>query len=427
MGGSSTPGTTTATTTPPLEIFPAHMQLIDSALAASRQAAGQQPNYLRSTPQFFSPSAAPFSPYSQGFMQQPQQPAFAPGAWQQPQQQQAAVQPQGFAGGNVPQQGQAQAPRQGGQPLQLTSGQYGTVPGQGGWTGAGAVPIPPGQVPGQASPGGFPIQVPGPLTQAAGEPIVGQQFPGPFIAPANLLELESLAGREAVGRELGGVGAGVMNLGQYTTAGGFLDPSTNPWLQAAMGSAIQPQLEAYERVFAPQLASAGIQAGAFKGSSARRFADQALMQDVASNIQNTVSEMAFQNLARERELQQQAPMLIDAAARLQQLSPEILAQVGAGIRSLEQQQIDNAILQLQEQIEGPFRPLMPLASIIHGGDIGSTQILQQPQPSAALRGITGAIGGASVGSQVGGQIGQGYPGWGAGLGGLLGGLGSAFA
>jgi hypothetical protein len=217
-----------------------------------------------------------------------------------------------------------------------------------------------------------------------------------------------------------------MDLGQQTIAGDFLDPASNPWLQQAMASAIQPQLDAYERVFAPQLASQGIQSGAFKGSSARQFADQALIQDVASNIQNTVTQMAFQNLARERELQQQAPQMISAAAGLQQLSPEILGQVGQGIRGLEQQQIDDAILRLQEQIEAPFRPLMPLASILHGADIGSTQMLNQPQPSPALLGITGAMGGASLGSQIGGQIGAGYPGYGAGLGALAGGLSSAF-
>jgi hypothetical protein len=264
-----------------------------------------------------------------------------------------------------------------------------------------------------------------PFTTPAGETMVGQQFPGPFIAPVNQMELQSLAARQGVADQMQNVGAGVMNLGQQTAAGDFLRAESNPYLQSAIQAAITPQLQAYERVFAPQLASQGIQSGAFKGSSARQFADQALYQDIATNIQNTASSMAFENLARERELQQQAPQLIDAAARLQQLHPELLGQVGGGIRGIEQQAIDEQLLRMQEQIEAPFRPLYPLASMLQGTDIGSTATVSQPRPSPATRGILGAMGGAGMGYELGSNVGD-YGGWGAGLGALLGGLGSAF-
>ena len=106
---------------------------------------------------------------------------------------------------------------------------------------------------------------------------------------------------------------------------------------------------------------------------------------------------------------------------LNQLSPELLNAVGLGQRNLAQRPLDEALLQFQESINAPFRPLFPLASIIQGGDIGSSFSTTVPTPSSLSQGIIGALGGAGAGSQIGGEFDQG--GLGAILGGLLGGVG----
>jgi hypothetical protein len=106
------------------------------------------------------------------------------------------------------------------------------------------------------------------------------------------------------------------------------------------------------------------------------------------------------NFERERLLQTQAGSIIDQGAQLQQLSPEILSQVGLGQRELAQRPLDEALLQFQEMITAPFRPLFPAASIIQGGDIGSIFSTQVPGPSAISQGITGALGATAAGLGV---------------------------
>jgi len=263
---------------------------------------------------------------------------------------------------------------------------------------------------------------------AGGEPIIGQPFPGPFTAGTHPLEMASLFGRQEVGENLAGAGNALGNLGQATAQGYFLDAANNPYLQSAMQAAANPAIQNFTNSVMPQFNSQAVNSGAFKGSSARDLATNQLASGFGNQLTDMFSQMSMQNYGAERQLQQNAGQLIDQSARLNQLSPEILAQTGEGWRALQQRTLDEALLQYQEQIQAPFRPLMPLASIIQGGDIGSSMTTMTPQSSAAAQGIAGALGGAGMGAGVANAFGQ-QGGWGAGitglggaLGGLLGGL-----
>jgi hypothetical protein len=213
-------------------------------------------------------------------------------------------------------------------------------------------------------------------------------------------------------------------LGQQTARGDFLDPRSNPFLLDTINFALQPAVEQFTGSVLPGFESGALQQGAFKGSSARDMALAQLSNQFGRNLLGTAGTIGFENLARERQLQQNAGQLLDQAARLQQLSPEILSQVGAGQRELQQRLLDEQLLQFQESQQAPFRPLGPLASIIQGTDIDTNLTQFAPQPSGLSRGIQGALGGAALGAGganllcgvTGTQLGLG------GLGGLLGGL-----
>lgn len=260
----------------------------------------------------------------------------------------------------------------------------------------------------------------------AGNPFVGTPFPGPFIAPANPLELASIQGTLGEAANLQGAGDSVLGLGQAQAQGQFLTPDANPFLQQTIQSAIQPQIQAFRDTILPGFESAAIGAGAFKGSSARDIVQSQLGDSLLGNIGRTAGNIAFGNFANERQLQQNAPGLIDAGARLNQLSPSLLGQAGESVRNLEQQGLDERLLQFQEGQTAPFRPLFPLASIIQGGNIGqqSQQVFPRPSPIAA--GIQGALGGGAAGAALGNAFGSQsgfFPGGGAlfgALGGLLG-------
>ena len=142
----------------------------------------------------------------------------------------------------------------------------------------------------------------------------------------------------------------------------------------------------------------------------------------------TTAAMGLQNLMAERQLQQGTGGILDQAARLMQLQPEIISQAGQSLRGFDQRMLDEALLQYQEQMQAPYRPLMPLASIIQGGDIGKAITSMTPQPSQAATGIVGALGGAGLGADLASQLGlQGTSQYvTTGIGGLLGGLGGLF-
>jgi len=424
MGGGSGGGGSTSIQDVPPEFKPAYFRLFNSGLAAAQQAAqnpfaGGYPNPYGNYPQNVGTGSG-IGAFNPGF-QQPQQglpqPATQRRGLQTGQPRQAGANPQG-----APQQQQQGFPQQGGVPgygiPPLQPGQY---PGIGqnnlGWWGA-QFQAPPGGTPGSPN-----------IPYSGGQPIIGQPFPGPFTAPSMPIEYQSLAARQQVGNQLGGIANPLLGLGTAQAQGQFLNPYSNPYFQQNIQASLQPAVDAFTRSVLPQFNSQALQAGAYKGSSARDFALGNLANDFGRNLSQTAAQTGFQNYLQERAIQQQTPQLLSQSAQLQQISPEILAQVGAGQRELAQRPLDELLLQFQEAQQAPFRPLGPLASLIQGTNIGLTNTLNPQRPSPVASGIAGALGGAALGGGLtsalglGGSLG-GYGGAaGTGLGAILGALG----
>ena len=260
---------------------------------------------------------------------------------------------------------------------------------------------------------------------AAGPPIIGPRFPEQFTAGTSPLEYESLAQQEAIARQMQGAGNSVLNLGQQQARGDFLNAESNPYFMNNLNASLRPITQEFTNSVLPQFNSQAISSGAFGGSSARDMAFNQLASGYGQQMLDTGTGLAFDNYQRERQHQQNAGQLIDQGSLLNQISPQLLSQIGLGQRELAQRPLDEALLQFQESINAPFRPLFPLASIIQGGDIGSTFSTQVPQPSALSSGLVGALGGAGAGSQVAGAFDMGNQGtgWATAIGTLLGGLG----
>lgn len=426
MGGGS-PSTTRTIQDIPSEFKPAYTSLYNSAMGAAR--AGAYPSILQNNPIYAGiPSMGQLGSY--GFPQAAQGMGggFGMGGYTPYPMAGTGAQPAGITS-------QGQRPAQGGfgQSNLMASTQPALTPG----TGA----QPTSQTGGKGGRGGglrkgeqqqqAPYQLPSgnvwgssQIPLAGGEPIVGQPFPGPFTAPTNPLEVASQMGKLGAAGQMQGLGQNLMNLGQAQAGGAFLMPQSNPFLAESMRFAMQPAVEQFTRGTLPAFESQALQSGAFKGSSARDMATAQLASDFGRNLMGTTGMMGLQNLMAERQLQQGSGQMLDEAARLMQLQPELIGQVGAGLRGFDQRMLDEALLQYQEQIQAPFRPLMPLASIIHGGDIGQSITQMTPQPSPAASGIIGALGGAGLGANVASTAGWGNLGTGlsSGIGGLAGGL-----
>ncbi len=332
---------------------------------------------------------------------------------------------QGFnQGGSKPgQQGQQGQQGQRGQPQQPQGQQYGQQP--------------QGQPAAQQGQPQQPAPHPNPQALNAsgytGDPygpqegqIIGQPYQGQFLAPSTPQELQGSAMREQLGYQFQGIGNPMMQLGQDTAAGNYLN--SNPYFDQALQQAMQPAIQNFTGNVVPQYNSMALNSGAFKGSSARDMGMNQLGGAFGRDLLGTAATMGYQNYANERNLQQNAGQLIDQGARLNQLAPEMMGQAGQGYRDAYQRYLDENLLQFQESQQAPFRPLMNLASIIQGTDIGQNVTNFGQQPSSFAGGITGALGGGALGMSMGNAAGlQGWQAAGAGMaGGAAGALAGAF-
>lgn len=399
MGGPGGGGTTTSIQDIPPAFRPAFTALFNSAFGAARTAAGQpgfgQQGFGGQATNLSNSIAGFGSPFSNPF-QQPQQ---GPGISQGP------VSVPGGGGKGSPEQfgigqgAQQRAPDPFGAPQGGAKGgteQFGLGAGQSAQPQVQGQP----QAPQVQAPFGSPQGGSRRIPLAGGPPIIGQRFPEQFTAGTSPLEFESLFQREGVARQLEGIGDPLLNLGSFTAQGGFLDPGSNPFLSANIEASLRPITQEFAQNTLPNFQSQAIQSGAFSGSSARDLAFNQLASGFGQQLLDTGTGIAFENFQRERVLQQNAGQLIDQGALLNQLSPELLAQVGLGQRELAQRPLDEALLQFMEGINAPFRPLFPLASIIQGGDIGSAFSTTVPTPSGLSTGLLGALGGAETGANI---------------------------
>jgi hypothetical protein len=259
--------------------------------------------------------------------------------------------------------------------------------------------------------------------QTASQQIPGTPFPGPFVAPPNVQQLDALGMKEQLARSMPqNLGAGVMQLGQDTASGQYLNPSSNPYLQGTINAALQPLQTDFNNRY-NQLNSSFQGAGAFDNIR-RNFGISDLETQRAQALGGVSSQLAYQNYANERNLQMQAPQLISAGAQLNQIPSELLAQVGDVQRQFSQDAIANQQAMFEEQANAPFRPLMPLSNILSAISPGTT-VKQTPNVNKTAQGITGALGGAATGAAIGSVVPVIGTGIGALGGAILGGIGGS--
>lgn len=250
--------------------------------------------------------------------------------------------------------------------------------------------------------------------------LTGQQpqfFPGQTYVSPSAATQEAIAQQEAIAR----AGSPVLQQAQqaYTqalqgvgqTAGGaFLQGS--PYQQAMIEAATRPLTQQFQQQVIPGISSQFSAAGRY-GSGAMERALGSASEQFGRALGDVSTNIAYQDYARERGLQEQARLqqaaLAQAAPSMyaQQFIPsQQLAQVGAA-----QEQI--AALPLQEQMarysfaqQLPYEQLSGYLSAVYGTPLGrfGTQTMQYPQNlmNAAAGAGLGYVGGQALGSFLGG-------------------------
>jgi hypothetical protein len=265
--------------------------------------------------------------------------------------------------------------------------------------------------------------------------LTGQQpqlFPGQMYVSPSEQTLSAISQQEALARGAQptleaaqqAYRASLGQLGQ-TAAGGFLQGS--PMQQRAIEAATRPITQQFESQVLPGISSGFSRAGRY-GSGAMQRAQAAATEAYGRALGDVGTNIAYQDYARERGLQQQAQLAQSALAQAAPsffqasfLPAQALGQVGAAREAIAAQPLQEQIQRFQYGQQLPYQQLQGYLSSVYGTPMGSSQgIMPQTQTNrlgqAVGLGTLGFLGGQALQ----GQFGQYAPVAGAALGGLLG-------
>lgn len=225
-----------------------------------------------------------------------------------------------------------------------------------------------------------------------------------------------------------GVGNQVQQLGQDTVAGKYLDPASNPALQAGINAALNPIYERYTRQVMPQVTSNAIAGGAYGGARHGLGLAQA-STDLAREGADASARIVYDNYQRERDRQLQGGNIIQQGLGLNTAPIDMLSQAGGQQQGWNQAVNDDQLTRYNMSLQSPWNGLNQYSSIIQGGMPGSSTYSRTSSGSPAGNAIQGALGGASLAGGLGSLAGatglSALAPW-LGIGAALGGAGSFF-
>lgn len=211
--------------------------------------------------------------------------------------------------------------------------------------------------------------------QTASNAVSTTPFSGNLVAPPTGSQTQALTQGTNLANQLQGQGYGseAMNMASATASGQFLMPSSNPFLQSTIESALRPVEERFFESTMPAISSAAVGAGAFGGSDQDMLKLQA-SRDFSREATATAGNIAYGNYAAERQNQMNSPQLLQSAAQAALTPTNMLQQAGAQEQGFAQDQIDQAYQQYTMNLLAPFIGLPEYASLLGTGNFsgGST-------------------------------------------------------
>lgn len=221
------------------------------------------------------------------------------------------------------------------------------------------------------------------------------QYPGNYYTTFNPIQEQALGLTQA--RSL--YGSPATSLAQaeaaQTLGGGYLDPRSNPYLQSAVGGALQDVGRAYAESVAPQLQSEFVGAGRY-GSGLQQAAESLSRQDLARQMGNIASNMYGQAYESERDRMLKQAALAPAFQGMDYTDLQNLAAVG-DVVDQKAREI------LQSDLQRYLYPQTQLDQYVNrigglGGQGFGVRTTDTPQPGSSLAG--GILGGAQAGLSI---------------------------
>lgn len=240
-----------------------------------------------------------------------------------------------------------------------------------------------------------------------------QYYPGQtYVGPSGYTSeaMQAAAERARAGSPLTQAALGQQ---QATVEGGYLGGS--PFFQGAFQAAARPVEMQYMDAI-NRARSAASSAGRY-GSGALGQMEGRAEGALATGLSDIAGKLAYENFARERQLQEAAATRAPAMAESQYGDIQRLANVGAMSEDYAQRQMAADIARFNYGQMAPYQALQSFLGSVYGapsGMVATQPIIGNP--------LLGALGGAAAGYALGGPAGYGVPA--AVGGGLLGAYGS---
>lgn len=240
-----------------------------------------------------------------------------------------------------------------------------------------------------------------------------QYYPGQtYVGPSGYTTeaMQAAAERARAGSPLTQAALGQQ---QATVEGGYLGGS--PFFQGAFQAAARPVEMQYMDAI-NRARSAASSAGRY-GSGALGQMEGRAEGALATGLSDIAGKLAYENFARERQLQEAAATRAPALAESQYGDIQRLANVGAMSEDYAQRQMAADIARFNYGQMAPYQALQSFLGSVYGapsGMVATQPIIGNP--------LLGALGGAAAGYALGGPAGYGVPA--AVGGGLLGAYGS---
>ena len=210
-----------------------------------------------------------------------------------------------------------------------------------------------------------------------------------YVSPSETTQtgIQALEARASQGNPLLSSAQGQL---QNTISGGFLQG--NPFFQGAFQPAAQAAQSRFEQTLG-DVGSAASRAGRYGGGAMQTLQDRASGQ-FAKSLADTAGQLAYQNYAQERGMQQQATMAAPAMAQADYQDIQNMLQAGQAREGYTnaQQQADIARFNfLQNQ---PQQNISNYLSMVYGNPLGrvTNQDVEGPSTLQNLLGIA-AVGG----------------------------------
>lgn len=212
-----------------------------------------------------------------------------------------------------------------------------------------------------------------------------QYFPGSTVAPQNWAQAGGYLQAEDFGKS--GIGENLTKAANATSLktiqGGFLDPSTNPWLTKTFDAAADPVTRAYQTATAPGT-SASFSGGGRYGSPSYRMAVENNERGLGNTLGNLGTSIYGGNYQMERDRQDRATSNVGNQVASNFVLPNMLMGAGAQKQAWDQTGLSDDVNRWNYNQNADWQNLMRYAQLVGGnyGQQGSgTEMRTGTQPN----------------------------------------------